>query len=125
MTPEEFAMLRRIWDLSQRELAEILGVAKPTIANYELGRRNIPGSVAMQMAWLRRGYRPDEWPVLMNGSGRGTRPRGPLYQDPRGDRFDFLNTHHNPDAPKHPSTEEHHAKNPQADPDRVPGDRAA
>ncbi len=42
--------LREDADLSQRQLAEELGVYKTTYANYECGKREIPFAFAIRLA---------------------------------------------------------------------------
>ena len=42
--------LREDADLSQRQLAEELGMYKTTYANYECGKREIPLNIAIRLA---------------------------------------------------------------------------
>ena len=42
MTPEELKAFRRKHGLSQRDLAELLGVGSGTVADWETGRNRIP-----------------------------------------------------------------------------------
>ncbi len=57
MTPEDFKAWRSVMGLSQAKAAEVLGVSKPTIENYERGFRRedarpvvIPLSIALACA---------------------------------------------------------------------------
>ncbi len=42
MTPEELRAFRKKHGLSQRDLAELLGVSAGTVADWETGRNRIP-----------------------------------------------------------------------------------
>lgn len=57
MTPEDFKAWRSVMGLSQAKAAEVLGVSKPTIENYERGTRReddrpvvIPLAIALACA---------------------------------------------------------------------------
>lgn len=62
MTADDFKAWRKAMNLSQAKAAEALGVSKPTIENYERGRRRedgrpveIPKTVALACAALAYG----------------------------------------------------------------------
>ena len=59
MSGEELRNWRIKHDLSQQELAELLGVAKTTISSWETGHRNIPVYIPYLLDCLKRdGYIP-------------------------------------------------------------------
>ena len=47
MTPADLKAARKALGLSQRGLAEAIGVSKPSIARWEGGRRAIPLTIAL------------------------------------------------------------------------------
>ncbi len=46
MTPEELKKIRAVLELTQGQLAEELGVARNTVARWEMGARKIPEPAA-------------------------------------------------------------------------------
>lgn len=55
MTAAEFVRIRDAAGLSQAQLATTLRIAVTTVANYENGRRRIPGPVSLLMELLDEG----------------------------------------------------------------------
>jgi len=54
MTGEELRAWRLRYDLSQAELAELLGVGQRTISAWELGQRKIPVYIPVLLEYLTR-----------------------------------------------------------------------
>lgn len=68
MTPARFRAIRETLELTQAELAEIMGYAgQPSISEIECGAR-VPGQAARLIkAYLAR-YRPMDWPPDRKGA---------------------------------------------------------
>lgn len=54
MIPADLRARRAALKLSQRELAELLGVSKSTISHWEIGKQKIPPYVALALDALAR-----------------------------------------------------------------------
>lgn len=67
MTPEEFKAARKKLDLTQAQLAEILGLDISTVQRFGTPQGKKSGSkvnptAARVMEWMLAGYRPPQWP---------------------------------------------------------------
>jgi DNA-binding transcriptional regulator YiaG len=66
MTPIEFRNARKALDLTQDQVARVLGVSPPTIRKWEAGPNcststKVNGAAAVYMAALLDGWRPSDW----------------------------------------------------------------
>jgi len=66
MTPTEFRSARKTLDLTQDQVARVLGVSPPTIRKWEAGPNcstttKVNGAAASYMAALLDGWRPSDW----------------------------------------------------------------
>ena len=66
MTPTEFRNARKALDLTQDQVARVLGVSPPTIRKWEAGPNcststKVNGAAASYMAALLDGWRPSDW----------------------------------------------------------------
>ena len=66
MTPTEFRSARKALDLTQDQVARVLGVSPPTIRKWEAGPNcststKVNGAAAVYMAALLHGWRPSDW----------------------------------------------------------------
>lgn len=57
MTPDKFKRVRLALGLTQRELADQLGVHRVTVARWEVGERRIPEPVARLLERIRANAR--------------------------------------------------------------------
>ena len=73
---ERVAQLRKARNITQVQLAELLGVSQQTIQAYEVGRRRVPVSTLRQLAKT-LGMSLDE---LMAEGAHAPRKRGPVSQ---------------------------------------------
>jgi len=66
MTPDAFRIARKALDLTQDQVARVLGVSPPTIRKWEAGPNcstttKVNGAAASYMAALLHGWRPSDW----------------------------------------------------------------
>jgi DNA-binding transcriptional regulator YiaG len=66
MTPTEFRSARKALDLTQDQVARVLGVSPPTIRKWEAGPNcstttKVNGAAASYMTALLHGWRPSDW----------------------------------------------------------------
>ena len=73
---ERVAQLRKARNITQVQLAELLGVSQQTVQAYEVGRRRLPVSTLRQLAKT-LGMSLDE---LMAEGAHAPRKRGPVSQ---------------------------------------------
>jgi transcriptional regulator with XRE-family HTH domain len=52
MTKEEFVLIRKKLEKTQREISLLLGVSQNTVESYEQGSRNIPGNIERILYFL-------------------------------------------------------------------------
>ncbi|MCP9448450.1 MAG: transcriptional repressor LexA [Nitrospira sp.] len=69
MKPHDFKRLREQLGLTQRQLAEALKTTRVTIARYEAGMRNIPGSVQVAIEQMRQSITPPTPPLTISLAG--------------------------------------------------------
>lgn len=88
MTGEEFTNLRKRFDKTQKQMAQLLGVSIKAVHSYEQGWRLVPDHVEKQMLLLavsangRRGRRKDCW--VINRCPAGIRRQCPAWEFDRG-----------------------------------------
>jgi transcriptional regulator with XRE-family HTH domain len=68
---QKIAEIRKQINLTQVQLAEMLGLTQPVLANYENGRRKIPVSVLIEIAITLEIPLEDLLPVDLNKKRRG------------------------------------------------------
>jgi len=66
MTPIEFRSARKALDLTQDQVARVLGVSPPTIRKWEAGPNcstttKVNGAAASYITALLHGWRPSDW----------------------------------------------------------------
>ena len=66
MTPPEFRIARKALDLTQDQVARVLGVSPPTIRKWEAGPNcstttKVNGAAASYITALLHGWRPSDW----------------------------------------------------------------
>ena len=66
MTPTEFRSARKTLDLTQDQVARVLGVSPPTIRKWEAGPNcstttKVNGAAAVYITALLHGWRPSDW----------------------------------------------------------------
>ena len=66
MTPAEFRSARKALDLTQDQVARVLGVSPPTIRKWEAGPNcstttKVNGAAASYITALLHGWRPSDW----------------------------------------------------------------
>jgi DNA-binding transcriptional regulator YiaG len=62
MTPAEFKQAMQSLDLTQVQLAAVMGVRGPTISEWKTGKRGLSDTSARLLRAYLDGYRPDDWP---------------------------------------------------------------
>ena len=61
LTPEELREWRIRYDLTQDELAKLIGVSQKTVSHWETGARKIPPYLVLLLEYLKKeGYIPQE-----------------------------------------------------------------
>lgn len=84
MTKEEFVQARKLLGLTQKEIAQKLGVAWRTVQNYEAATHGIPGPVErLVQQWLDELPPGHEAPKSKRGGYR-PRPLGSNAKDTTG-----------------------------------------
>lgn len=60
MSPDEFRHFREAAGISQRKAADLLGVSRRTVEDWEAGRRNAPNYLRLAVSAILNGLPP--WP---------------------------------------------------------------
>ena len=90
MTPEDLKQLRLSINLTQQQVADILGLSLNTINAFEAGRADIPGWLAKFGEHLFRGCPECGHKLIEPGPGQGrSAPRGPR-ENPRAIHFTVI-----------------------------------
>lgn len=62
MTPAAFKQARILLELTQSQLAAVMGIHQTTVARWESGALPIPGIARRLLTAYLDGYTPEDWP---------------------------------------------------------------